>query len=265
MVVVLGVTGAGKSTICNSMAGHQPDGDFFPSSASPSVCTYKTVGKPANWLGDHGKPFTLCDTPGLGDPAGKDSENILNMVETLKEVKYVNAFIIVFNGQNPRFDKDLKDMLLLFQNIFGKGFLKNAIIEFSRWGFDKRSVKMRTRNNISEQEQAQLWNQKFHQEIGTTESMPVVFVDALYDQEDDQEVTVFKNQTDFLWKTINKMKPYECKDFQAILTENDQLKKDIAEAKEIQRQAGLFILNVNFELSKVIFFNLRWIILSRLE
>jgi predicted GTPase len=46
----------------------------------------------------------LIDTPGLGDSEGRDGEHIASMVAELKKVGSVNTFLIVLNGQNPRFD-----------------------------------------------------------------------------------------------------------------------------------------------------------------
>jgi hypothetical protein len=46
----------------------------------------------------------LIDTPGLGDTDNRDSEHISEMVKILKEQKKINAFILCFNIQEPRFD-----------------------------------------------------------------------------------------------------------------------------------------------------------------
>ena len=64
---VLGETGTGKSTLFNILAENNPNVDSFPASASLDVCTYKTVGKSANWLGNPEKLIKIYDTPGLGD------------------------------------------------------------------------------------------------------------------------------------------------------------------------------------------------------
>ena len=242
-VVVLGVTGAGKSTLCNVLTGKTPNGedeDGFPSSASPNTCTYKTVGKRANWLGNYDKPLTICDTPGLGDPSGRDSLNIVDMVEVLKDIKHVNAFIIVFNGQNPRIDLNLKSILQLFQKIFGKDFINNVIIQFSRWSFDKRSIKVRAASGTGEETQAESWNQRFQQELGATKDLPVVFVDALRQEDDVDEIKAFKEQTDLLWEAINTLEPYECKDFEAVLTENDELRLKVEEARVNEKIASMY-------------------------
>jgi predicted GTPase len=40
----------------------------------------------------------IVDTPGLGDAGGKDAQHIAGMVVRLKQIRYVNGFLIVFNG-----------------------------------------------------------------------------------------------------------------------------------------------------------------------
>ena len=46
----------------------------------------------------------LIDTPGIADTKGRDTKHIAEMVAKIKEKKKVNAFLIVLNGQNTRFD-----------------------------------------------------------------------------------------------------------------------------------------------------------------
>ena len=80
---------------------------------------------------------------GLGDPSGCDSQNIAAMVDKLKELCHVNAFLIVFNGQSPRLDEPLRAMLNIFADIFGKGFFSNVILIFTRWEHDDKSERKR--------------------------------------------------------------------------------------------------------------------------
>ena len=239
-IVVIGVTGSGKSTLCNILSGYDPNGEDengFPASDSLNSCTYKTIGKEVNWLGNEELPFTIFDTPGLGDPSGNDSSNIMEMVQTLKKIRFVNAFVIVFNGQNPRIDLALKGILQIFKQIFGKDFLKNTIIQFSRWSFDKRASRLRSKNGITEKKHAIKWNQNFQKELGLDHALPVVYVDALYEKDDDDESLAFKTQSDKLWQIINEMDEYECKDFESVLAEHDQFRKQVEDAEENQKKA----------------------------
>ncbi len=41
----------------------------------------------------------LIDSPGLGDSKGRDLKHIDQLVETLKEIKSIDAFLVVLNGQ----------------------------------------------------------------------------------------------------------------------------------------------------------------------
>ena len=49
--------------------------------------------------------LTVVDTPGLGDSGGAatDTQHILNMVKALKELGSVDAILVLFNSQDPRF------------------------------------------------------------------------------------------------------------------------------------------------------------------
>ena len=96
---MIGASGTGKSTTCNSLCG---SADKYPASANATSMTFKTTVLPVQWFGrDDEETFNLVDTPGLGDSEGRDAQHIENMVSELKKLKFVNGFLIVFNGQNP--------------------------------------------------------------------------------------------------------------------------------------------------------------------
>ena len=50
-----------------------------------------------NWRGSQTE-VCFIDTPGLADTKGRDTKHIAEMVVKIKELKYVNAFLIVLNG-----------------------------------------------------------------------------------------------------------------------------------------------------------------------
>ena len=45
---------------------------------------------------------------GLADSNGRDTQHIYDMVKVLRELQYVNAFLIMFNSENPRISEDLQ-------------------------------------------------------------------------------------------------------------------------------------------------------------
>jgi predicted GTPase len=50
-------------------------------------------------------PALIIDTPGFGDSEGRDPKHTADLIFILKEIKYVNAFIIVLNSEDPRIDE----------------------------------------------------------------------------------------------------------------------------------------------------------------
>ena len=84
--------------------------------------------------------------PGLGDPSGKDWLHIAEMVKELKQLEYINSFLILFNAQNPWLDESLRAMVDIFTQIFGRErFFDNVILVFTRWEHSARAERKRQR------------------------------------------------------------------------------------------------------------------------
>merc|ERR1719186_128963 len=150
-------------------------------------CTNKTTARVVNWRGNPEFTFNLIDTPGLNDPEpGLDSLNIAEMADELKKMQHINVFLVVFNGSNPRFDNSLIAMIRIFQGIFGKEFVdKNTVFEFTNWAHDKKSVRRRGEDK-SEEHWASELNKKLKELVGAQGTVPAVFIDSLYDIDDDR-------------------------------------------------------------------------------
>ena len=99
-----------------------------------------------NYVTPSGKSFTVVDTPGFGDTDDMDSQLIDEMVGVLKEdIKTSNGFLLLFNGEDPRFNSLLQRMLREVEVMFGKDFWRYVILGFSHWAYDKRSISDRER------------------------------------------------------------------------------------------------------------------------
>ena len=186
-LVIIGSTGTGKSTLCNVLSGRKHnDETMFPVSEKMDSCTNKTTAKLVNWRGGNFE-FNLIDTPGLNDPEqGRDTINIAEMCDELKKLKSVNTFLIVFNGSNPRFDQSLIAMIRIFIGMFGPEFLeKNTVFEFSNWAHDRKSIRRRGQDKNEAYWTAELNNQ-LRAKVGCKSQVPAVFIDARYDDDDDE-------------------------------------------------------------------------------
>ena len=79
----------------------------------------------------------FIDNPGWADSKGRDSIHLAEMVMKLREIKEVNAFLIVVDGNQKRIDIHLQAMIQLFKNIFSEAFINNTAFVFTNWGMSK--------------------------------------------------------------------------------------------------------------------------------
>ena len=113
-LIIIGATGVGKSSLANVLIGQPPDCDncTFAVCSGGDSCTKETSYAIGNWIGVRNQEFTVVDTPGFGDSDGEDNMLINEMVDTLKNViKTANGFLLVFSGDNDRFDEKTTQMI----------------------------------------------------------------------------------------------------------------------------------------------------------
>lgn len=127
-VLAIGESGVGKSQ--NGCAFLEKD-NAFETDSSPDSCTYRTSAQ-SNVV--RGITRYYIDTQGLASSDGLDAEYIQQMVEFLKKWKLgVNAFFIVLNIQNPRFDRGIQQLLQLINDFFNNpDFWNQTGIIFTR-------------------------------------------------------------------------------------------------------------------------------------
>jgi len=231
-IVIIGASGAGKSTLCNVLSGRPPGDGLFPVSQAMAAGTFLTTTQQVQFVGSN-QEVALIDTPGLNDPEGKDSEHIVKMVATLRKEKTVNSFVIVFNGQYARMDQSLKKMLLLFQKMFGEAFLENTIFEFSRWCYDKNSVRVRQMRGQTEDFWSKELNLRLREAgLNVRDGVPAIFVDSLHDSTDEEEKNTFEAETKKLLNFINNCKAYSCSEFEVTKTVLDDTIEQAEQAEK---------------------------------
>lgn len=99
---MIGVTGHGKSSTANNIAGR----NYFKISNSTVSETAAVKGLVTTWYNERVQsPVMIIDTPGIGDSEGRDTEHIANIVNGLKQIGYVHTFLIVINSEEPRFNE----------------------------------------------------------------------------------------------------------------------------------------------------------------
>jgi len=250
-IVILGATGAGKSSLANVLLGRDKNyegGEFengcFRVSTGLDSITKDTCADQGYWMGDKdNQMFTVVDTPGFGDQLVEEEKTIENLVMTLRdEIKYVHVFILAFKQSDNRMTNSLRSMISLFEKMFGKKFWDNAILEATHWNHGEDAIRIRNDSNPPLTEK--FWKDEFNnilkREYGLQKDLGAVFIDTFHHDESKHEVEVFANNSRVLWEYASSRKPFECKDIEIALTEIRELQNQVynlvieEEAKDIE-------------------------------
>jgi len=233
-IVVLGATGAGKSSLANVFLGRDKnyEGDSFENgcfkvSTGLDSITKNTCADVGYWMGDKNNSMvTVVDTPGFGDRLVEEEKTIENLVTTLRdEIKSVHVFIIAFKQNDNRMTNSLRSMISLFEKMFGYQFWDNVILEATHWNHGEDATRIRNESNPPLTQK--FWKDEFNRILKTEYSLQrdleAVFIDTFYHDESNQETDVFKNNSQLLWEYAAARQPFECKDIEIALTEIREL------------------------------------------
>ena len=139
-LVIIGQTGAGKSTLANVLIGENVDctNCTFSVCDGHDSCTKHTKYAVGQWLG-LGQPFTVVDTPGFGD--GVDNTDCWQPI-----IKHVDEQFNIFLEAETRVNRvTIPDhrihVCLYFIAPSGHG-LKSIDVEFMRRLHDKEPVQI---------------------------------------------------------------------------------------------------------------------------
>jgi len=243
-IVIVGQTGAGKSTLANVLVGEPVDCNncSFPICDGQTSCTKKTKYVVGPWLGE-GAEFTIVDTPGFGDSENDDNELIDEMMDVLKDtVEGANAIIILRNGDDIRFDAALQQMIREMQALFGEDFWRVTILGVSHWAYDAQSVAERNFTGKSEQGYIQETNALLHNKTHMPSDVDLqgVFIDAWSQQPwniaDENQQKAFERETAKLWEFAKQNELFTFRTIEDVLEENQRLHaiidEDLADLKK---------------------------------
>ena len=181
-IMAIGITGFGKSVICNRLIGIEGDIADMAENTEEEKEKYNKLGDKAKltfkkthfWVGEENssetrnldmvrkivnisigntkKKFelTVIDTPGSYDTIKNLNEYFETvMVECCKVVGGINAFLLHFKyGQCGRFDENYENLVKKYQEFWGKDFWKYCIIIIVGCDFTKKKTEERIKKKL---------------------------------------------------------------------------------------------------------------------
>ncbi len=81
-------------------------------------CTDEVRFRKVYWKNSLDQLF-IIDSPGLNDSKYRDPQIIAKLAVIMKEIKKIDAILVVLDSNNIRFTESLQQMLLAYQDIFG--------------------------------------------------------------------------------------------------------------------------------------------------
>ncbi|TNV78908.1 hypothetical protein FGO68_gene3194 [Halteria grandinella] len=228
-IVVIGETGVGKSTLCNCIIGKE----FFQTGEQLMTgCTMEAMAFSGKTIFDD--LVKIIDTCGYNDPEGKDYENSLKMVNLIKgQSQGINSFLLVFNGQNIRWNVATIKILELLDATF-PDFWTNVIVVINFMPQSEGEIRKRQRSGRSDIQIRTTIKNELSKKFGipSTQSLPVYCVDCFYDDRIDSEKDHFIGSLKNILTSSKSLSPYKPDRVQAQKTEIMKLEEGKKQAEE---------------------------------
>ena len=167
---------------------------------------------------------------GFGSNAAEEMEIIENMVDVLKEMKWVNAFMVVFKQNDNRNTNGFFSMINLLEKMFGHKFWDHVVIAASHWCHAKID-RLESKPQLTMDFWSNQFNKKLQQNFAVNKNLSSVFIDSHAYLQEELEAKHFQQETSKLWLLIKNSNIFHCQDINSVLSELTLMKINLTKAQ----------------------------------
>ena len=109
-----------------------------------------------------------------------EMEIIENMVAVLKEMKWVNAFMVVFKQNDNRQTDSFFSMIKILEKMFGHQFWDHVVLEASHWchALACKIDRLESKPKLTMDFWSNEFNRKLQQNFAVNQNLSSVFIDS---------------------------------------------------------------------------------------
>ncbi len=244
-IVVLGATGAGKSSLINLLYLWSKNVKNLKQVSEVLIPTKYLKGTAINTEKDvskqhqsqtqfchvhklqiqiEDKTFTLCimDTPGFGDVKGiqQDDDNANEIIETISKTTELNAIILMLNGAEPRVNERIKYIIQRINGILPNVVKNNLMIVLSNTRISSNLDVKSLRIEVPSERVFSIDNFIFSMDLAKLSETEIRQINI--------EFQNLKQKVNLFIKTAISLKPTSSNSFREIMEKRDEVKSEIS-------------------------------------
>lgn len=153
-ILLIGSTGSGKSTLGNCLLGTNSKSEELFSRGRTGMPHTQHVKSAAGLFSQERKPpipLIIIDTPGLNESAAKDLDHMIEVIQSLRDLKEISACVLCVKFSS-QIDTQYMETVRYYREMLPNLFAASIAVVFTDYSDNDHEVKKRKREGINPDE-----------------------------------------------------------------------------------------------------------------